>query len=384
MSLNVAHPGFGPKRLLIAAASFAITLGAAPAHASSIPFILGVNTGIHDGPQTVPAAHSVGADSVRIDVPWNDIERVKGRYEVPAWLEQRVATALSLQLTPLMILEYGNSLYGGGKPRTQASRQAFAQYAEFVVKHFKGRVWLFELWNEWEGNTGGAPPGSAREYVSLAQITYPVIKRVNPQAVVLSGGLFDLSDGYAHWFHEFLARGGLHFVDALSIHPYNFRAGLEATPYFAISQVAKMHALATAANGGRALDVYVSEIGYPDYSGPGGLPQEGVASYLERFMLLAAAYPYIRGVWWYCLRNQGFKTDDVESNFGLYTFEFKQKPQALAFARVSMFLRSVSALSVSGTQNQQTFYVTCNDGRRATFTLPADAGIAPDLPTCRQ
>jgi len=388
MNLRVAETAaFGFKLVPVAVAVFVAASWAPRAHGgSSLLFLIGLNTGIHDGPQTAMAAHLVSANSVRIDAPWRDIEHVKGQYEIPDWLQKRVSSAISLNMTPLVILEYGNPLYGGGKPLTAASRLAFARYAEFVVKSFRGQVRLFELWNEWAGNAGNTRPASAWAYISLARIAYPAIKRANAQAVVLSGGIFDLTHGDERWFREFLAFGGLRFVDALSVHPYDFQRGSDGTPYLEILQVEHMHTLAMTANGGRAVDVYVSEMGYPDNTGLGGHASEVVAAYLERFMLLAAAHPWVRGVWWYGLRNQGTNRSDPESNFGLYGFNFEQKPQARAFARVATFLRSVSALSLTatGARSPQTFEATCSAGKRVTIELPADPASAPDLPKCEE
>jgi hypothetical protein len=52
-----------------------------------------------------------------------------------------VRRAASTGIEPLLILDYGNKFYDDGdKPRTEEGLEAFARYAEFVVRNFKGVV----------------------------------------------------------------------------------------------------------------------------------------------------------------------------------------------------------------------------------------------------
>ncbi|HJS91194.1 MAG TPA: cellulase family glycosylhydrolase [Steroidobacteraceae bacterium] len=369
---------------LMTACMTVLLLGLPQRARAALPLLLGVNVSFSDGTRAIEAAHALGATAVRMDTGWARIERAKGQYQIPGWLDQWVNSALASHLTPLLILDYGNPLYGGGKPHTPASREAYARFAAFVVKHFEGRVRLFELWNEWEGTAGGGPNGSAWDYVQLAKIAYPAIKDANPDAIVLSGGIYNLTSSFtAGWFRQFLAIGGLHYVDALSLHPYVFQMGSNATPETAIAQVEEIHRLALAADGGRPIDVYISEMGWPNYGGPGGQPTEAVTSYVERFTLLAAALPYIRGVWWYDLRNQSPNARDRESNFGLYSYDFRAKPQGNSFARVAHFLKSTRGLSLAQSDNHRAIDVTCSDGRRATLTLHERIGVPAELPDCQ-
>jgi hypothetical protein len=376
------HSSIGTRSVLTLAAAFLIaSLLAFPRKTlAAVPLLLGVNVSVADGPQAFQAAHALGANAVRMDTGWARIERVKGQFQVPAWLDQRVDAARSYHMTPLLILDYGNPLYGSAKPHTQESREAFARFAAFVVKHFEGRVRLFELWNEWAGSAGGGPHGSAWDYVQLAKIAYPAIKAANPDAIVLSGGIYNLTNSYtAGWYHQFLAAGGLHYIDALSLHPYDFQMGAQATPETAIAQVEEIHRLAVAANGGRSIDVYVSEMGWPDYGGLGGQSTQAVTAYVERFTLLAAAQPYLRGVWWYELRNQSVNTADRESNFGLLSYQFTAKPEGQAYTRVSHFLGSARSLSAE----HGAIEVTCSDGRRASVLMHQRiAAQTDDLPDC--
>ena len=320
-----------------AAALFVCTAGvraAPPADAER--FIVGIGRSIHDPAPAADALRWLGVRSMRVDAPWQSIEIAPGRYAIPAWLDDAVDTALADNIEPLLILVYGHSLYGGDKPRSAAALAAFTRYALHVTKHFEGRVRLFDLWNEWDGRTGRTSLGTPEDYVALARHAYPAIKAANPQAVVLSGGIS--RHGLDHGFVErFIELGGLRYVDALSLHPYNALRG--GSPEDAVAEVDRVHALAP------AVAIYVTEMGYPAFAGRGGVSREKAADYLARFMLLASTRPYIAGVWWYCLRDQGSDPADKEHHFGAFDFAWQPKPAAYALRAVARQIAEAGRLA---------------------------------------
>ncbi len=203
-------------------------------------------------------------------------------------------------IEPLLILAYGHPRYGRDKPRTREAIDAFSRYAAFVVAHFRGRVRLFDLWNEWDAHTGGTTEGSAEDYVALARVAYPAIKAANRDAIVLSGGISSLGLGQG-WVERFVALGGLSYVDGVSVHPYNFDRAGASTPEAAIATLERVHA----ALGAAPKPIYVTEMGYPAHTGKGGVSPEVAALDLTRFVLLASTRPYVAGVWWYCSARPG-------------------------------------------------------------------------------
>ncbi|HEY8507747.1 MAG TPA: cellulase family glycosylhydrolase [Steroidobacteraceae bacterium] len=308
-------------------------LSATSVHAASgDPFIVGIGRSLNDSTGASTALSWLGVESVRLDVPWAMVEASPGRFAIPPSIETAVNDALAANIEPLLILAYGHPAYGGDKPTAPAAINAFARYATFVVTHFKGRVRLFDLWNEWDARTGGTTPGDADSYVALAKRVYPAIKAANPQAVVLSGGL-SATGLQAGWLERFLRQGGLQFVDALSIHPYNFQLRTGNTPESAIAQLERIHALAAPYARNGALKIYVTEMGWPAFNGKGGVSQDTAAEYLTRFLKLASGRQFIAGVWWYCLRDQGTEPGNKEHHFGVMDVSLRPKPAAHALRR---------------------------------------------------
>lgn len=63
----------------------------------------------------------------------------------------------------------------------------WARYVETVVGHFKGRVDVWEIWNE--PDLTGFWLGTPEEYAQLLKVGYLAAKHANPDATVLFGGL---------------------------------------------------------------------------------------------------------------------------------------------------------------------------------------------------
>jgi beta-glucosidase/6-phospho-beta-glucosidase/beta-galactosidase len=139
-------------------------------------------------PSSLSLIGQAGANSVRDDVPWAQVEQVKGQLAMPSGVDDLVNQALKANVQPLLILDYGNPFYGSGeKPVSPQTLSAFARYAVFVVQHFKGRVHRYEMWNEWNVTTGNRRSGTAQDYVQFLRVVYPAVKAIDPSAVFIAG-----------------------------------------------------------------------------------------------------------------------------------------------------------------------------------------------------
>jgi hypothetical protein len=329
------------RREWIAATSGAlawVSVGTAEA-ALENEFLCGLGLSINDKPLTraVTLAAGLGARSIRIDVPWTRVEDANGELRVPAEFDAMVDQCVTSGIQPLLILAYGHPRYGGDKPTSADAVNAFTRYAAFVVSHFKGKVRLYDLWNEWNTHTGKTRPGSAEDYVQLAASVYKAVKAVDPSVRLLSGGISDLGLGKG-WIERFLELGGHKWVDGISIHPYNWFYRNQRTPEAAMVLVDELISQLDAV-GATAMPVYVTEVGWPSFSGRYGRTDAEVESYLSRFMLLAASRKRVAGVWWYCLRDQGQDTSNKEHRFGLLQFNYERKPIAANFEQACSLVR---------------------------------------------
>jgi hypothetical protein len=296
---------------------------------------------------TERALAQAGVTTFRDEVFWHRIETQPGKLAFPASLEdldRLVTDEARAGRRPLIILDYGNKFYDdGGLVHTPAGIAAYVRYVRFVVKHFRGRVDQFEIWNEWNIGSGGtqeqraARSGSPEDYAALLRAAYPAIKAENPSATVIGGAFagFDYS-----WIDAFGKAGGFEFLDGFSIHPYVFSQGKppRGTPEAAMKHLDDLKARLDTLAKGRNVRVYVTEIGWPVNTDVLGVPEETAADYLRQFMTLAKSRPWIAGVWWYDLFDDGDDAKNKEHRFGLIARDGRARPafQALTDMRTSL------------------------------------------------
>ena len=336
----------GPASLHWRSVAFAlgILLLSAPAPAED-HLIVGVGASLSDQDKPFALLQSLGVSSVRLDAPWRVVELSPGRYEIPGWLEKNVNEARSRDIEPFLILAYGNQLYDQDKPRSAATRLAFTRYAAYLVNHFRGRVRYYSIWNEWNAATGHTTPGSPDDYIALSKVVYPSLKGVDNSAVILSTSISDIVSN-PKWIERFLALGGLRYADGLALNPYNFFLGRKGTPELALERVDRIYALALTHSQGKSVPIYITEMGYPTYSGQGGRSQDAAADDMARFLLLASTRSHVKAVWWYGFRDQGLDPANKEHHFGIYDYQFAPKPAAHALRDVTRLLKATGRLGL--------------------------------------
>lgn len=94
--------------------------------------------------------------------------------------------------------------------------EAWGNYVQSMVLHFKGRIRCWEIWNEpnWEGFKG-----NASGYTKFLKAAYNSAKQADPESVVVSGGLLGVESG-TRYLTEMYQNGAAGFMDAVAIHPY--------------------------------------------------------------------------------------------------------------------------------------------------------------------
>lgn len=158
-----------------------------------------------------------GAKHARAVTGWNRCEREKGRYDFD-WLDEVVDGLAAEGIEVWLCCSYGNALY---TPCAKFARQiadckargvmvpgwarayvgeapylhgpeaerAWLAYVRAMARHFKGRVKVWELWNEPEAfwrrdNTRGSPEESAKSFARFVHDTAAAIKVEIPDAKI--------------------------------------------------------------------------------------------------------------------------------------------------------------------------------------------------------
>ena len=320
--------------------ALALAALSATALAADPRFVVGVCTHFSQGKGILDANLSLirqsGAISIRDEVSWGAVEREKGKYSMPASVDAYISRALESGIQPLLVLDYGNRFYDDhDKPVSPEAIEGFTRYAEFVVAHFKGKVHLYEVWNEWDIAIGGTKAGSAEDYAKLLKAVYPRIKKIDPSITVLGG--CPTSGGIRKgWLDRMLASDVLGSLDAVSIHTYNYSGKDHArTPEAWAEFVAAAETAIRRHSNSRDVPLYVTEMGWPTHTGPRSTSPEQSAAFLARTFLLSRTMPYLKGLWWYDFQDDGWKPEYNEDNFGLVRPDLTPKPSYYALASIA-------------------------------------------------
>jgi hypothetical protein len=369
-----------------AACALSAALAPAAAFADGIPLLGSVvhtfgQQRLHD--RDFSLLRSMDMNTVRVDAQWKYAETTKGQLSIPGAWNAFVNRSISSGITPLLILDYGNKFYDNGdKPLSPEAIQGFVNYAKFVVGHFKGRVKYYEVWNEWDANAGGTRNGTPAGYAALVSAVVPAIKAIDPNCVVLvgAGTMGSIRSG---WLQKIAALGAFRNADGVAVHAYFYMPGpgvlANRNPEQYAVWISQLHDQVMTAAGRNPLNFYVTEIGWPTYSGPGGVSQEEQMEYFQRTIYLSSTLPFIKGLWWYDLVDDGPDPTDKENNFGLLTVNGTPKAAVKVVNKTVSFARSNTIRRrspISGTTPAVTLEATGADGRKAAIAWSHNSPVS--------
>ena len=363
--------------LLLLASAFA----AAPTRAQA-DFVLGVATHLTRTPrpidQSLDALAQAGVMSLRDDADWSRVEQQRGVLKIPAQWDEVIDGAVKRGIKPLLILDYGNKFYDrGGKPKSEETIAAYIRYVEFLARHYKGRVKRYEVWNEWDHGPGNASDASADAYLRLVRRVHGAVKQIDPEVEVIAGAItpVGIREGF---LARLVDQGVLEHADAISLHPYVHCDRARQPEDWArwMRQVGED----LQRRAGRPVPVYVTEMAWPAHHGPCGVSAEVQAEHLTRMFLLAKTMPFIKGIWWYDLQNDGPDPREREHNFGLMDHELRPKPAYLALQRISSLIREGEYIGALPVARDQVHALSFRQREENIFALwPADVASCPKV-----
>jgi hypothetical protein len=196
----------------------------------------------------------------------------------------------------------------------------FAQYAYQVVRHFRGRITYWQVWNEPDLVTFWHPTPNPDDYALLLDSASRAIKRANPAAKVVLAGLSGMDFPF---LREVMVRTSA--FDIIAIHPYRV-----------LPETSLLEAARSLESFGKP--VWFSEIGWPAGPGCAGCTGEpGQAQFLVRFYVLAAAAG-VQRVFWYDLRDDAHHPQSPEAHYGLMRQDLSGKPAFAAYVYMAHIL----------------------------------------------
>jgi hypothetical protein len=170
----------------------------------------------------------LGVKHARLQSGWARTEPEPGRYDY-GWIEPVIDDMRAQGVQPWLSLSYGNPAYADGGTRDRDSplpqgeaREAWLRYVMATATRFRGRIQLYEIWNE--PDLIEAIDGA--DFGLFAAATARAIRAADPQAKITIGGfaLTGYRDGrpfIRDALTAFVGEVGPGYANAVTYHPYS-------------------------------------------------------------------------------------------------------------------------------------------------------------------
>jgi Tol biopolymer transport system component len=211
----------------------------------------------------------------------------------------------------------------GSHPPTDM--EAYARFLEALATRYKGRVAVYELWNEpnLSYEWGGQFPDPIK-YVEMLRVARPALQRGDPDAKLVIGALAVTSTTAEsmddlEWMEKFYQALGPHdgtLYDAFSTHPYGFAQPPDFPPEQGLGLRRLEAHRAIMEKYGDTVPLWLTELGYPRQTPAwdlGGhqiwlISDELQAQYIaDTLDYIQVTYPYVEAAFFF---NLDFSTVD--------------------------------------------------------------------------
>jgi hypothetical protein len=296
---------------------------------------------------------SLGVQWVRWDIEWSIVQKDGPTSYDWSGTDRVATTAKQYGINSLAIIDYAPkwASVGGCKTNSQCApvdSQSFAKFVGETALRYKDSIEYWEIWNEPNIPFSWNPRPDAKKYAEMLKDSYEEIKKTNPSAIVLSGGLA-ASDNEKNgsispltFMSTLYSSDTNKYFDAVAIHPYSFPASPNNKAWWnSWQQILPIRQLMND-NGDYAKKIWLTEYGTPT-GGPGksfSSNQVNGFNYGSDFMKESAqsdmmtealSFYHQNTDWmgpffWYSLRDASDKRDDPENYFGLLRYDGSKKP----------------------------------------------------------
>lgn len=262
---------------------------------------------------------TIDARYIRDSYEWSWVEHSKGKFEIDNDFLNYISALNSNNIKPILALCYGNKLYASDNnagPNTKEQIEAFARYVSYLVSALKGKVYAWEIWNEPDLKNVWLPQPDIKQYTDLVKEVAPIIKKLDPQALVVAGSTSTPDGKFLYGLNqpEILAN-----IDVISFHWYNLSApdkvdkNLSPVEFF-IGKVKQFGKIA-----------WITEMGYPTSLDSEGVTEAQQAEFLTRDLKLAQKMGVDLCII-YDLQDDGPDPRNREHRFGLFHADDTPKP----------------------------------------------------------
>ncbi len=205
-------------------------------------------------------------------VNWGTVEPERGQLRwvdpdniVKAYGDQQLKILMRVHGSPTWTRP-ADSLYS--RPPDQLAD--FANFMTALATRYKGQVAAYEIWNEpnLDYEWGYVKPDPAA-YTAMLKTAYSAVKKADPNALVISGGLATTGDGSATAYGDLAFLQGMYnagakgYFDAFGSHPYAYGHNPDDVnpDGLSLSRVVEQHRVMQA-NGDGNTPIWITETGW--------------------------------------------------------------------------------------------------------------------------
>ncbi len=317
-------------------------------------------------------------------VAWESLEPQRGAWDFSV-LDRYVALAESAQVEVLLPLGLSPpwaaarpeepSAYRPGNASEPADIETWGNYVEAVVSRYRARIKAYEIWNE--PNLPLFFSGRVEEMLKLAEAAYVRIKRLDPDAVVVSPAPTG-RQGIA-WLESYLATGGGRWADVIG---YHFYVGQNDSPEDMADLIQRVREVVDG-HGLRPLPIWNTETGwrlegqqappstYKARQEGGALEDTLAAAYVARALVLGWAYGLDR-FYWYAWDNYTMGLVEPDGT--------TRKPAATAYATVYKWLIGARVTDVTERPDGSWVVETRREKKREAVIVWNPRGVTEYVP----
>ena len=275
----------------------------------------------------IDALAEAGIKWVRCSFAWTDLERKRGIWDFSK-TDLLVGKAAERGVKILGILGACPPWANGGKdyryPPTDI--KAWRYYVSTVCSRYKGRINAWEIWNEENISYFWRPKVDPKQYVQLLGNASMAIRKADPGAKVIFGGVAGLGQWY---LNACFAAGAANYIDAIAYHPYSsemwgFWYPFDTRPNEArCRQVLQEMRSMISRYTNRRLEIWLTELGWNTGGWWGTVDQKPQAAYMLR-TLISYASQGVDKVFYYSLWDE-FPWTWWPDHCGLLKNDFNRK-----------------------------------------------------------
>lgn len=192
---------------------------------------------------------------------WRNVEpRASKQWEFENLDEQvdiaekhHVAVLYTLGFTPAWASARPTEKPGPGSAAEPRNIQDWQDFVQFIGTRYKGKIRDWEIWNE--ANDKAFYSGSIDQMVKLSQAGFEILKKIDPDNMVISPSVTYGMQGTS-WLDSYLRAGGAKYADVIGYHLYI------ATPEDQVPLIQKIRSVMSA-NGVGNKPLWNTESGWP-------------------------------------------------------------------------------------------------------------------------